>query len=92
MATLQVKGIDDQLYEALGARAAQDNRSISQEVVTMIREFLARPGRDPAEATRAMLEMAGTWQDDRTTRQIAADLRKARHTGRRFRKDRHVFD
>ena len=42
MATLQVKGLDDSLYLALGARASIDNRSVSQEVVTMIQEFLAR--------------------------------------------------
>ena len=45
MATLQVKGMDDDLYEALKGRAKRDNRSITQEVVTMIRESLARsPG------------------------------------------------
>ena len=45
MATLQVKGMDDRLYDALAARAAGENRSISQQVVTIIRDFLARPGR-----------------------------------------------
>ncbi len=92
MATLQVKGIDEHLYNALGARAAMDNRSISQEVVMMIREFLGRPPRDLREATCAVLELAGTWQDDRTARQIASDLRRARRSGRRFGKDRDVFD
>ncbi len=29
MATLQVKGIDEQLYKALGARASTNGRSIS---------------------------------------------------------------
>lgn len=91
MATLQVKGMDDRLYRALGARAALDNRSISQEVVSIIREFLSRPGRDPGEATRALLELSGSWQDDRSARQIATDVRKARRTGRRFRKRRDVF-
>jgi plasmid stability protein len=91
MATLQVKGMDDGLYRALGARAALDNRSISQEVVSIIREFLSRPGRDPREATRALLELSGSWQDERSAQQIAADLRKSRRTGRRFGKGRDVF-
>lgn len=91
MATLQVKGLDDKLYKALGARAATDNRSISQEVVTMIREFLARPPHDPQEATRAMLELAGSWQDERTAKEIASDLRKARRLKRRFGKGRDVL-
>ncbi|MFH1919184.1 MAG: antitoxin, partial [Planctomycetota bacterium] len=89
--TLQVKGLDERLYKALGARAAMDNRSISQEVVMMIREFLARPPRDPREATHAVLELAGTWQDERTAGKIASDLRRARRPGRRFRNDRDVF-
>lgn len=91
MATLQVKGLDDQLYQALGARATMDNRSVSQEVAVIIREFLARPARDSRQTTQALLELAGTWQDDRSAKQIAADIRKARRTGRRFRKDRDVF-
>jgi len=91
MATLQVKGLDDQLYQALGARAAMDHRSVSQEVVMMIREFLAQPSHDPRKATEAMLQLAGTWQDERTAKQIASDLRKARRSKQRFGKDRDVF-
>lgn len=91
MATLQVKGLDDRLYKALGVRAAMDNRSVSQEVVAMIKQFLSQPARDPREATRALLEMAGSWQDKRTARQIAADIRKSRRTSRRFRKGKDVF-
>ncbi len=91
MATLQVKNIDDRLYEALGARAAMDNRSISQEVVTMIREFLANPANDPLEATRQLLALAGSWEDQRTARQIAADLRRSRKSRRLSKKDSDVF-
>jgi plasmid stability protein len=92
MATLQVKGLDERLYRALGARAALDNRSISQEVVMMIQQFLARPSREPAAATQALLELAGTWSDDRTARQIASELRRSRRSGRRFAKDSDVPD
>ena len=91
MATLQVKNLDDRLYQALGARAAMDNRSISQEVATMIREFLANPTSDPREATRQLLALAGSWQDNRSARQIAADLRKSRRSRRRPRKNSDVF-
>jgi len=91
MATLQVKNIDDRLYRALGARAAMDNRSISQEVVTMIREFLARPASDPREVTRQLLELAGSWEDQRSARKIASDLRKARRSRRASRKNHDVF-
>ena len=91
MATLQVKNLDDRLYRALGARAAMDNRSISQEVATMIREFLARPSVDPREATSQLLELAGSWEDERSARQIASDVRKARRSRRAPGKNSDVF-
>ena len=91
MATLQVKGIDDDLYKALGARAAMDNRSVSQEVVTMIREFLARPNPNAAEATQAFLELAGSWVDDRPAKEIVRSIRKARRSSRRFGKRTDVL-
>ncbi len=88
MATLQVKGIDDQLYAALGARASMNNRSISQEVITIIQESLSRPPADPGAATRSFLELCGAWEDERSAAAIAADLRRSR----RSRKKRDVFD
>lgn len=88
MATLQVKGIDDQLYRALRARASMNNRSISQEVVTIIQESLARPPSDPRAATLSFLELAGSWEDEGSAAKIAGDIRKAR----RSRKKRNVFD
>lgn len=88
MANLQVKGIDDDLYRALRRRAALENRSISQEVVTMIQESLARPRTDTAARNRVLLELAGSWQDERTGAEIAADLRRSRrNTSRRRRMD-----
>jgi len=91
MATLQVKGIDETLYKALGARAAMDNRSISQEVVAMIKEFLNRPQRDARGATMAFLELSGSWKDEKPAREIAKSLRRARRSRRRFSKGADVF-
>ena len=84
MATLQVKGLDGDLYEALRARASMDNRSISQEVVTIIKDFLSRPDRSPERSTRSFLELAGSWEDDRSAKEIVKDIRGSRRTGRRF--------
>jgi len=84
MATLQVKGLDDRLYEALRARATLENRSISQEVATILRDYLSRPPGDVGAATLAALELAGTWEDERTAEEIVSQLRAARQPGRRF--------
>ena len=91
MATLQVKNLDDDLYRALGARAAMDNRSISQEVVTMIQESLALRHPRPQEATKAFLELAGSWIDGKSAQEIARSIRKARRKGRRSAGGRDVF-
>jgi len=57
MATLQVRNIEDRLYKALAARAAQNNRSISQEVVTILQDHLAQPALSHEEATRRLLAL-----------------------------------
>jgi len=91
MATLQVKGLNDALYKALAARAAQDNRSISQEIVTMIQEFLSKPSGDPQRVTEEFLSLAGSWADKRSPKTIANEIRRKRRSGKRFR-DANVFD
>ncbi len=42
MATVELANIDDRLYEALQARAARDNRSVSQEVVAIVQRNRSR--------------------------------------------------
>ena len=85
MATLQVRSIDEGLYKALGRRAEMDHRSISQEVVAILTDYLAGPERGShRKATDAFLELAGSWADDRDARTIVAGIRSAR-TGRRRR-------
>ncbi len=83
MATLQVKGMDDDLYRALAARAAAERRSVSQQVTTIIRDFLARPRGRARDVTDAWLELCGTWRDDRSAEEIVDDLRRARASGGR---------
>ena len=91
MATLQVKGMDDDLYEALKGRARRDNRSITQEVVTMIRDSLARSPGASGQASQDLLALAGSWEDARPTDEIARSIRSSRQSKRRFKVNGHVF-
>jgi plasmid stability protein len=84
MATLQVKGLDDALYKALAARAARDHRSVSQEVVTLIQDFLSCPAGRTEQATEEFLSLAGSWADERPAQTIAREIRRGRRAGRRF--------
>ncbi len=43
MATLNVKGLSEDLYQRLKARAARDRRSIAQEVSFLLAEALDAP-------------------------------------------------
>jgi len=78
MAILQVRNMDDGLYEALGRRAASENRSISQQVIEIIQRSLSMPPNQTKSADEAVLELAGSWEDDRTADEIIADIRKSR--------------
>jgi len=82
MANLQIKGIDDQLYHQLKQLAAGQNRSVSQQVVLLIRDQLARKDshlRQPTPA-QVLLELAGSWEDRRPAPQIVAELKGARRS------------
>ncbi len=86
MATLQVRSIDDQLYEALGKLAARDHRSISQEVVAILKEHLSQPLRHTTAAitNEEFLNLCGTWQEDRSAEEIADEIRAHRQSATRF--------
>jgi plasmid stability protein len=80
MAIPQIKGIDDALYARLRQRAAADHRSTSQEVLHLLQGYLTREESEPVAATsaRALLALAGSWDDERSAEQTSADIRAAR--------------
>jgi plasmid stability protein len=87
MATLQVRSIDEQLYKALGRRAAMDNRSISQEVITMLKAYLSSSTLQHTNSTNDFLELCGTWQDAKDEREIVKEIRESRRSDKRFGED-----
>ena len=80
MATLQVRSVDDQLYKALGKRAIMENRSISQEVVFILKAYLSSPPLKYQEVTARFLEICGSWEDSRDADEIVSEIRQSRHT------------
>ena len=82
MATLQVKGMDDALYEGLKRRAELQHRSVSQEVVHLIESHLGAPGSrsGPESATEAFLKLAGVWSegDEVSAEEAIAGIRESR--------------
>jgi len=92
MATLQVRDIDDRLYESLRKRATRDKRSISQEVVLILEKYLSRPNAYDVNPTDEFLSLAGAWSDDREADGIIDDIRSSRKNSPRFSGERSVFD
>jgi len=85
MANLQIKNIDERLYQQIKLLAAGENRSVSQQVLFLIRNHLARKGRLQADETagQVLLDLAGSWEDPRTAEQIVSDLKTARRSSRK---------
>lgn len=80
MANLQIKGIKDELYEEIKRLAASENRSLSQEILFLVRDYLAkrhllRMQKTPAQV---LLELSGSWEDDRVPEEIIADIKANR--------------
>lgn len=78
MATLQVKSIDNKLYEALKQKAKLDHRSISQEVITIILDSLSQPVKNAEQATYDFLKLSGAWAGSESATKILDEIRRGR--------------
>ena len=92
MAMLQVRDIDDRLYDRLKFAAKRDNRSISQQVVTILQNYFTSVPVKPKNATEEFLKLAGSWEDARNTEEIIDDMRAARVNSTRFEVLDGIFD
>lgn len=92
MAMLQVRDIDDSLYDRLKFAAKRDNRSISQQVVTILQYYFTSIPVKTKNATEEFLKLAGSWEDVRNTEEIIDDIRNNRVNSTRFERLDGVFD
>ena len=82
MAILQVRSMDDELYKALGRRASMESRSISQEVISIIKKYLSAPDTLSASPDDQAFQLAGSWSDTRSAADIVDTIRHDRFTQR----------
>ena len=80
MANLQIKGIKEELYAEIKKLASAENRSISQQILFLVREYLGRKNylstlKSPAQV---LLELSGSWQDDKGAEQIISEVKGGR--------------
>ncbi|MEE9120246.1 MAG: hypothetical protein V3U56_03020 [Syntrophobacteria bacterium] len=88
MANLQIKNIQDELYEEIKKLALAENRSVSQQVLFLVKEYLAKrkhltAAKSPAQV---LLELSGSWEDDRDAKQIIKQIKGARKSSRKLEK------
>jgi hypothetical protein len=80
IANMQIKGIDSELYNELKRIAAEENRSVSQQTLFLVRDYIAK--RQKVRGTKSpgqvLLELSGSWKDDRKPEEIISEIRKAR--------------
>jgi plasmid stability protein len=92
MAILQVRDIDDRLYAFLKKLAQSENRSLSQEVISILEKYLSNPALFKNNPTREFLSLSGSWADDQTAEEIIDDIKKNRKKSKRFGVKHAVFD
>lgn len=92
MAILQVRDIDDRLYLLLKEVAKKKNRSLSQEVISILEKYLSNPIIFNKNPTHSFLALSDSWNDNRTAAEIIDDIRSNRKNSLRFGNKTDVFD
>jgi len=92
MAILQVRNIDDRLYSLLKLRAKSENRSVSQEVISIIEKYLSNPALFKSNPTKEFISLSGSWDDKRNADEIISSIKQTRSRSKRFDKSNVLFD
>ncbi len=92
MAILQVRDIDDRLYSYLKEIAKKENRSLSQEVISIIEKYLSNPTMFSKNPTQSFIELSSSWDDSRSAVEIIKEIKASRSNSQRFGADSGVFD
>ena len=91
MAILQVRDIDDRLYNTLKQKAQIENRSISQEVISILEKYLSNPNYyKNLNLTKEFLNLS--WEDNRDANEIVKDIIKDRKNKKSFGEFHGIFD
>ena len=86
MANLQIKGMDDDLYNEIKNLAASQNRSVSQQLLVLIRHYLSK--QHQIEKTKSpiqiLLNLSGSWDDKKSADEIIMDIKKDRKNSKKL--------
>ncbi|MBP9022866.1 MAG: antitoxin [Spirochaetes bacterium] len=91
-AILQVRDIDDRLYSSLKLTAKRENRSVSQEVISIIEKYLSNLALFKSNPTKEFISLSGSWDDKRNADEIISSIKQTRSKSKRFDKSNVLFD
>ena len=93
MSNLQIKGIDDALYTQIKELASSENRSVSQQILYLVRRYIANKKQfgEAKMPAQILLELSGSWEDNRSADEIVSDIKTARKNSSRFKGSSDVF-
>ena len=88
MANMQIKGIDENFYSKIKEMAIAENRSISQQVLYIIKLYLSKEKqlKNTKTSAQVLLELSGSWIDKRNAEEIIHDIRKSRKNSKKLAK------
>jgi plasmid stability protein len=80
MAILQIKNIDDEFYKKIKMLSDRENRSISQQVLFLLKDYVSKYESIQRSKTPAqiLLDLSGSWDDATAADQIIAKIKKQR--------------
>ena len=80
MVNLQIKGIEEDIYAHIKKVAAAENRSVSQQILFLVKNYMAgRGGKHPEKtAAQTLLELSGSWDDNRPAEAIISEIKMGR--------------
>ena len=86
MANLQIKGIPSEFYDQIKDMAEAENRSVSQQVLYLIKEHMAkdRAAKIVKTPAQVLLELAGSWSDVKDAEEIVMELKKGRSNSKKL--------
>ena len=86
MANLQIKGIDESFYLQLKELASSENRSVSQQVLYLLKEHLSKEKtiKKTKTAAQTLLELSGSWNDSRPEGEIVDEIKKSRKNSKKL--------
>jgi hypothetical protein len=74
------------LYAKIKELAAAENRSVSQQILFLVKEHLGRRRHMQGLKTPAqvLLELSGSWEDDRDAEQILQEIKSGRKSSKKL--------